>query len=176
MVHFAGEVVLLFLHAFLFGSDVVDLAPDELLELLVRQHGRLVVALGVAVEAAPDRLEVLHGQPEHRQLVHLPRHRLAGGDHRAQLADVGVHLVPPPLLDLAVVLSQLPRVVGVFGAHGCHGRHGTHGGQPGVLQVDILLPLVRGQKPDLLHVFWRLIMLTLPLPAAEDCLFLAYIY
>ena len=51
-------------------------------------------------------------------LVHL-----AGGDHGAELADVGVHLVPPPLLDLAVVLTEkvaavstslFPTMVGVL--------------------------------------------------------------
>ena len=48
---------------------------------------------------------------------------LAGGDHGAELADVGVHLVPPPLLDLAVVLTEkvaavstslFPTMVGVL--------------------------------------------------------------
>ena len=37
-----------------------------------------------------------------------PGHGHAGGDHPAELHDVGVHLVPAPLLYLAVVLLEAP--------------------------------------------------------------------
>ncbi len=35
-----------------------------------------------------------------------PGHRHAGWYHLAKLGDIGIHLVTPPLLDLAVILSE----------------------------------------------------------------------
>ena len=87
--------------------EAVGAGDDQLLQLLVGQHGRLVVALGVGVQAAADGLHVLHGEAQDGQLVRLAGHLLAGGDDVAELLDVGVHLVPPPLLDLAVVLPEV---------------------------------------------------------------------
>lgn len=52
-----------------------------------------------------ERLHVLHGHAQHRQLVQLAGHGVAGGHQGGQLVDEAVHLVPAPLLDLAVRLS-----------------------------------------------------------------------
>jgi hypothetical protein len=59
------------------------------------------------VDGAPDGLEVLHGHPQHGQLVQLPGHGVAHGHHGRQLGDVCVHFVAPPLLDLTVVLPGM---------------------------------------------------------------------
>lgn len=45
-----------------------------------------------------------HGHAQDGELVGFARQGRAGGHHVAQLRDVRRHLVPPPPLDLAVVL------------------------------------------------------------------------
>lgn len=50
-------------------------------------------------------LHVLHRHAQHRQLVQFAGHGVAGGHQRRQLVDEAVHLVPAPLLNLAVGLS-----------------------------------------------------------------------
>lgn len=62
------------------------------------------MALRVRVDGTPHALHVLHGHPEHRQLVQLPGHGVTHGYHAGQFRDVRVHLVPTPFLDLAVVV------------------------------------------------------------------------
>lgn len=64
-------------------------------------------------EFTSKRFDVLHSHAQHGELVQLARHRLAHGYQRRHLADVHVHLVPAPLLDLAVVLPAM-------GQHPCH--------------------------------------------------------
>lgn len=49
-----------------------------------------------------ERLEVLNGLAEHRDLVHLAA--VAGRDHGGELIDEAVHFLPPPLLGQAVWL------------------------------------------------------------------------
>jgi len=49
---------------------------------------------------------MLNRHPEHRQLVQLPLHCEAHGNHGGQFVYVRVHLVPPPFLDLAVILPK----------------------------------------------------------------------
>ena len=62
-------------------EEAVSGGDYQLLQLLVGQHRRLVVALSVAVQAASDRLEVLHCQSKNCELVHLARHRLEEVGH-----------------------------------------------------------------------------------------------
>lgn len=47
---------------------------------------------------------VLDSHPEHGELVQLAGHGVARGHQRGQLVDETVHLIPAPLLDLAVSL------------------------------------------------------------------------
>lgn len=47
-------------------------------------------------------LHVLDSHAQHRQLVQLARHGVAGGHQRRELVDEAVHLVPATLLYLAV--------------------------------------------------------------------------
>ena len=78
-----------------------------MLQFVVRQEGWLVrrVVLGRGRGQAPQRLDVGHRHPQDGQLVRLPGQSVARWHHVRQLGDVGGHLVPPPALDLAVVLT-----------------------------------------------------------------------
>lgn len=77
----------------------------ERFELLVAEERRLVVALRVRGDGAQDGLQVLDSHPEHGQLVEFAGHGVAHGNHCGKLGYVRVHFVPPPFLDLAVILS-----------------------------------------------------------------------
>lgn len=48
---------------------------------------------------------MLHGHSQYGELVTFAVHSAAHRQHRGELHDIRVHLVPPSLLDLAVILS-----------------------------------------------------------------------
>lgn len=70
------------------------------------QERRLVGAVRGLVPGAPHGLHVRDSHAQDGELVRLPGQRTARGDHVRELGDVLSHLVPPPPLDLTVVLSS----------------------------------------------------------------------
>ena len=58
------------------------------------------------MDGTTDRLQVLNGHPQNGQFVQFVGHGDAHGHDAGQFRDVRVHLVPAPLLDLAVVLPN----------------------------------------------------------------------
>ena len=82
---------------------------DQVLQLVVGEEGGLVRAVvGRGAGDPPQLLDVSHGHPEDGELVWLAGEGVAGWHHVRELGDVGGHLVPPPPLDLAVVLPGVP--------------------------------------------------------------------
>ena len=73
---------------------------------LLCQERRLVGAVRGLVSGAPHGLHVRDGHAQDGELVGLPGQRVARGDHVRELGDVLSHLVPPPPLNLTVVLSS----------------------------------------------------------------------
>lgn len=71
---------------------------------LVGEKGGFVGAVCGGVASATQGFHVGHGHAQDGQFVRLAGQGAAGGHHVRQLRDVGRHLVPPPALDLAVVL------------------------------------------------------------------------
>ena len=68
-----------------------------------------------------------------------PGHGHAAGDHPAELHDVGVHLVPPPLLYLAVVLLEAPPLLAVVPRPGLQLGVGGEAALPVVLTLETVL-------------------------------------
>ena len=96
---------------------------------LVCEESGLVGAVGCGV-AASEGLHVGDSHAQNGQLVWLAGQGAAGGHHVRQLRDVRRHLVPPPPLDLTVVL---PRVT--TGEERGGGRRGDGCGGLGVRDV-----------------------------------------
>lgn len=71
---------------------------------LVGEEGWFVCPVCCSVAAPSQRLHVGHGHAQDGQLIWFPCQRAAGGNHVRQLCDVSSHLVPPPPLNLTVVL------------------------------------------------------------------------
>lgn len=83
-----------------------------MLEFIVCQEGRFVgPVIGGRAGDASQGLDVGHRHPQDGQLVRLAGQRVTGWHHVGQLGDVGGHLVPPPPLNLAVVLPGVPLLV-----------------------------------------------------------------
>ena len=68
-----------------------------------------------------------------------PGHGHAARDHPAELHDVGVHLVPPPLLYLAVVLLEAPPLLAAVPRPGLQLGVGGEAALPAVLALGTVL-------------------------------------
>lgn len=95
--------------SFIIRLTIITYLKYERLELLIAEERRLVVALRVRGDGAQNGLQVLDGHPEHGQLVEFAGHGVAHGHHCRKLGYVRVHFVPPPFLDLAVILPGKTR-------------------------------------------------------------------
>ena len=83
-----------------------------MLEFIVCEEGRFVgPVIGRSAGDAPQGFDMSHGHPQDGQLVRLAGQRVTGWHHVGQLGDVGGHLVPPPPLNLAVVLPGVPLLI-----------------------------------------------------------------
>ncbi len=76
---------------------------------LVWEKGGFTCSIGAASAASSERLHVRHGHAQDGELVWFACQSAAGGHHVRQLRDVSGHLIPPPALDLAVILPAVRR-------------------------------------------------------------------
>lgn len=79
---------------------------------LIAEKRRFVWPVGISIGVSSERLHVRDRHSQDGQLVWFPCQRAARGNHVRQFSDVSRHLVPPPPLNLTVILPGARKWVG----------------------------------------------------------------